>query len=77
MKLVGEVILFSDLEKEYNKSTPGSRHDPYFVFENGNHDNVYQYRGKSGLKFTYRGPSNRLFKTNTDARIIRVEGISF
>lgn len=73
MNPVGEVIHFSDLEKEFNKSTPGSSHDPYFVFENGNRDNVYQFRGKFGLKFTYRGPSNRLFAINTDAGVIRIE----
>ena len=77
MKIAGEVILFSDLEKEYHRTAPASLHDPYFVFENGARDNVYQYRGKSGLKFTYRSPSNRLFKTNTDAKIRLVEGINF
>lgn len=77
MELASEVIHFSDLEAEYKNTPPQRYHDPYFVFENGNHDNVYQYRGKSGLKYKYRSPSNRLFATNTDARIIRVEGIGF
>lgn len=73
MTIIDEITTFSALEAGHASGDT----DEYFIFAGGNPDNVYQFRGKFGDKFTYRSPSNRLFKTTTDSKVKLVTGIGF